>query len=117
MDLLTAHGLFTEVSSEELFSLLPADLEFRGGLALEVATLLPLFAAGAASLSGALADATTVDDLRECCAHFRALWDAELFGPAELNAAAAEVFQAMQVVHEAEYWRERNAPFTQAELN
>lgn len=117
MDLLTAHGLFTELSSDELFALLPADLEFRGGLALEVATLLPLFAAGAASLSGALTDATSVGDLRECCAHFRALWDAELFGPAELNAAAAEVFQAMHVVHEAAYMEERNAAFSQAELN
>jgi hypothetical protein len=118
MDVCTAHGLLAELSSDELFALLPPDLEFRGGLALEVATLLPLFAAGMASRSGMLEDnCHTVDDLKAACAHFRALWDAEIVGPAELNAASAEVFNALQLVHEAAYQQERNAAFSQAELN
>jgi hypothetical protein len=105
MNRLAAHELLAGTYAEDperLQAWLPEDVEPRPvhGIDPCVAMLT-----AAASLSGQLADAETLADVRDACAHFASLWAAEIVTAEQWNA------EVLEVIGELLAWGDRATAF------
>jgi len=122
MDVLEAHYHFCNLPTDQQIDLMPPDANTSAADGRELVEAFPLWLTAGALLSGMLDDCHNVNDLLEAFKHFVMLWDSETFSGEQWTVAANEVLGAL----EADSIRfamalgnklERNASFSQAELN
>jgi hypothetical protein len=95
MERLEAHAMLVQqwaLDRRELAAWLPEDVEARPSHGIDP---LPAMLLAAASLSGQLDDAETLEDLRDACEHFASLWAAGIIDQEQWNNETWEVIRGV----------------------
>jgi hypothetical protein len=94
---LDCHALLSELPGDELIAMYPEGVLVDSCRPEHMGLYAPLILTGGITLSGALDDAQTIDDLREAAAHFGMLLSAEIVTWEQWGEAARGLWDELEL--------------------